>query len=55
MIRAFLADADLNQVIVDGLIRRNQQVHFQRAEEIPLEGLPDSEVLSVAASRKAYW
>ncbi len=51
MIRAFLADADLNRAIVNGLIRRNQQVHFQRAEEIPLEGLPDSEVLLIAAAQ----
>jgi Domain of unknown function (DUF5615) len=51
MIRFFLADADLNRAIVDGLIRRNQQTHFQEAEEIPLEGLPDSEVLSTVANR----
>ena len=51
MICSFLADADLNRTIVDGLLRRNKQVHFQRAEAIPLEGLPDSEVLSIAASR----
>ena len=51
MIRLFLADADLNRAIVDGFIRRNQQVYFRKAEEIPLEGLPDPEVLSIAANR----
>ena len=51
MIRSFLADAYLNYAIVAGLLRRNLQVHFQRAEEIPLEGLPDPEVLSIAANQ----
>jgi Domain of unknown function (DUF5615) len=46
-----LADADLNRAIVDGVVLRNRQVQFHRAEEVPLEGLPDPEVLSIAAAR----
>lgn len=52
MIHSFLADADLNYAIVAGLLRRNPQVRFQRAEEIPLEGLSDPEVLSIAAKKQ---
>ena len=42
-------DADLNRAIVSGVIRRNSEVDFKRAEDVPLEGLHDEAVLDVAA------
>ncbi len=51
MILSLLADADLNRAIVNGLTRRNLRVDFRTAEEIPLEGRPDAEVLPIAASQ----
>lgn len=49
MIRLFLADADLKRAIVDGVLRREQSIDFKLAERVPLEGLPDLEVLAIAA------
>ena len=49
MIRLFLADADLKRAIVDGVLRREQSIDFKLAERVPLEGLPDLEVLDIAA------
>ncbi len=49
MILRLLADADLNGSIVSGLIRRNPEFDFKRAEDVPLEGLDDQTVLDVAA------
>ena len=49
MIRRLLADADLNRAIVLGAIRRNPELDFKRAEDVPLEGLHDDAVLSVSA------
>src|SRR5580658_2850177 len=49
MIRRFLADADLNGAIVSGVIRRAADLDFKRAEQVPLEGLPDDAVLAIAA------
>ena len=49
MIERLLADADLNRAIVSGVIRRNSEVDFKRAEDVPLEGLHDEAVLDVAA------
>ena len=49
MIRRLLADADLNLPIVAGVVRRNVEIDFKRAEEVPLEGLKDAAVLTVAA------
>jgi hypothetical protein len=49
MILRLLADADLNGSIVSGTIRRNQELDFKRAEDVPLEGLDDQTVLDVAA------
>lgn len=45
----FIADADLNYSIVTALKRREPGVDFMTASAAGLEGLPDSEVLEVAA------
>ena len=45
----FQADADLNEEIVFGLFRREAQIDFLTAEESHLRGLPDPEVLTIAA------
>jgi hypothetical protein len=37
----FQADADLNQKIVDGLLRRERAVDFQRARDAGIIGRPD--------------
>jgi hypothetical protein len=49
MILRLLADADLNGAIVHGVIRRNPEFDFKRAEDVPLEGLDDQTVLDLAA------
>jgi hypothetical protein len=43
------ADADLNENIVTGVIRREPQIDFQTATQARLFGLPDPSVLSIAA------
>ena len=43
------ADADLNEDIVAGVIRREPGVDFQTAEEANLRHLPDEKVLALAA------
>jgi predicted nuclease of predicted toxin-antitoxin system len=45
----FLADADLNEDIVTGILRREPAIDFQTATAAGLEGLPDPEVLAIAA------
>lgn len=45
----FQADADLNQVIVSGVLRRNSSIDFQAANVSDLSGLTDLEVLLVAS------
>ena len=45
----FQADADLKHAIVAGTLRRAASIDFRRAEAVPLEGLADPFVLSVAA------
>jgi hypothetical protein len=45
----FQADADLNQAIVSGILRRNPAIDFQTANASRLSGLPDFEVLQVTA------
>src|SRR5215216_4652211 len=47
----FLADADLNRMIVAALRRREPGVDFQTAREAGIEGLPDLRVLEIAARR----
>jgi predicted nuclease of predicted toxin-antitoxin system len=50
MIR-FLADADLNEGIVAGCLRREPTMDFLSANAANLEGLPDPEVLAVATEQ----
>jgi hypothetical protein len=45
----FQADADLNEEIVSGLLRRHPEIDFQTAEEGQMRGLPDPGVLTRAA------
>lgn len=47
----FQADADLNQEIVDGLVRREPSVDFQTAHEASLRRLRDEQVLTLAANQ----
>lgn len=49
MIGRLLADANLNAGIVTGLCRRQTEIDFRRAEDVPLKGLPDPVVLATAA------
>lgn len=48
----FQADADLDQAIVTGVIRRQPEVSFQTATEAGLEGLTDAEVLALSAKQQ---
>jgi predicted nuclease of predicted toxin-antitoxin system len=48
----FLADVDLNKVIVTGILRREPTVDFLTAQAAGLRGLKDPEVLSLAAKQK---
>jgi hypothetical protein len=45
----FQADADLNRNIVAGVLRREPSIDFQTAIAAKLEGLPDQDVLAIAA------
>jgi hypothetical protein len=45
----FQADADLNEDIVTGILRRVPEIDFQTATEAGLQGLKDENVLAVAA------
>ncbi|MBI4876170.1 MAG: DUF5615 family PIN-like protein [Acidobacteria bacterium] len=45
----FLADADLNYAIVQGVRLRESSIDFKSANEAGLEGMPDDEVLEAAA------
>lgn len=45
----FQADADLNQNITIGVLRREPTIDFQTALAAKLEGLPDQDVLAIAA------
>ena len=45
----FQADADLNEDIVTGVLRRIPEIDFQTAAEAGLEGVPDENVLEIAA------
>ncbi len=47
----FQADADLNQAIVTGVLRREPKIDFQTALAAELEGVKDSEVLAIAAQQ----
>src|ERR1017187_5106555 len=50
MIR-FLADADLNEGIVAGCLRREPTMDFLSANDANLEGVPDPTVLALAAEQ----
>lgn len=45
----FQADANLNALIVRGLLRRQPQIDIQTADAAGFAGVPDSEVLALAA------
>lgn len=45
----FQADADLNHIIVKATLRREPSIDFQTAHAAGLVGVPDSEVLALAA------
>ncbi|MFY9225279.1 MAG: DUF5615 family PIN-like protein [Blastocatellia bacterium] len=45
----FQADADLNQHIVKAVLRHEPTIDFQTATLANLEGVPDPEVLQIAA------
>jgi predicted nuclease of predicted toxin-antitoxin system len=47
--RRFLADHDLNEHIVDGVLRREAALEFTRLREVDLSDKPDAEVLAFAA------
>jgi hypothetical protein len=48
----FQADADLNEDIVNGVLRRMPEIDFKTANEAELAGLRDFEVLAISASEK---
>jgi hypothetical protein len=43
------ADADLNEIVVKAVLRREPSIDFQTAQAAGLSGFSDQEVLSVAA------
>jgi predicted nuclease of predicted toxin-antitoxin system len=45
----FLADHDLNEHIIDGLMRREPALELVRARDVGLSDQPDPQVLSFAA------
>jgi hypothetical protein len=45
----FQSDADLNEVIVAGVRRREPRIDFQTANDVGLRGLSDFKVLEIAA------
>jgi predicted nuclease of predicted toxin-antitoxin system len=45
----FLADSNLNQKIVRGVLRQVSEIDFKTAHEANLHGLPDDQVLALAA------
>ena len=48
----YQADADLNQNIVTGVLRREPTLDFQTAPAAKLEGVKDLEVLAIAARQQ---
>ena len=47
----YQADADLNQTIVTGVLRREPTIDFQTAFSAELEGVKDPGVLAIAAQQ----
>ncbi len=52
MIVRYQADADLNQAIVTGVLRREPTIDFQTAFAAGLKGVKDPEVLAIAAQQE---
>jgi hypothetical protein len=48
----YQADADLNQAIVTGVLRREPKIDFQTAFAAGLQGVKDPEVLAIAARQR---
>lgn len=48
----FLADADLNRAIVSGVKRRAPRVDFLNAQDASIAGMPDADVLAMAARER---
>ena len=48
----YQADADLNQNIVTGVLRKEPEIDFQTAIAAKLEGVKDREVLAIATQQK---
>jgi hypothetical protein len=48
----FLADADLNRAIVNGVLRREPSLDFLTAQAAGLRDMNDPEVLALAAERQ---
>jgi hypothetical protein len=48
----FQADADLNEIIVKAVLRREPSIDFQTAHAAGLAGLSDQDVLSLAARQR---
>lgn len=48
----YQADADLNQVIVTGVLRREPRIDFQTAFAAGLEGVKDLDVLAIASRQE---
>jgi hypothetical protein len=46
----YLADHDLNEHIIDGVLRREPVIEFIRARDVGLADRPDPEVLEYAAA-----
>ncbi len=47
----YQADADLNQAIVTGVLRRESSIDFQTAFAAKLDGVRDADVLAIAAQQ----
>ncbi|BBD62494.1 hypothetical protein NIES2109_53380 [Nostoc sp. HK-01] len=52
MIIRYQADADLNQAIVTGVLRREPTIDFQTAFAAGLAGVKDPELLAIAVQKK---
>ena len=48
----FLADADLNKAIVNGVLRREPSIDFLTSQSAGLRGMGDPEVLALAAHHR---
>ena len=46
----FQADADINQIIIKAVLRREPVIDFQTAQAAKISGLTDEDVLAIAAN-----